>query len=160
MNFFLLVTYLYNYSYKVIGFLINLNYLGVVYQSFYYYVYFCLVNFGLFSCIGTIVYLVLCTFVVCSGYLVVFVYIWQRCAVSVSSAIITPFFERWFTFEIWVFFLACAIKSILCVKYSVMNHAKSFCKSCLTFCEISLFENFSRIVFKNAQNAAISFRFV
>ena len=38
-----------------------------------------------------------------------------------------------------------------------MNHAKIFCKSCLTFGEISLFENFLRNVFKNAENAAISF---
>ena len=38
-----------------------------------------------------------------------------------------------------------------------MNQAKIFCKSCLTFGEISLFEKFSRIVFKNAENAAISF---
>ena len=38
-----------------------------------------------------------------------------------------------------------------------MNHAKTFCKPCLTFCEFSLLEKFSRIVFKNAENAAISF---
>ena len=38
-----------------------------------------------------------------------------------------------------------------------MNHAKIFCKSCLTFCEISLLVKFSRIVFKNVENAAISF---
>ena len=38
-----------------------------------------------------------------------------------------------------------------------MNHAKIFCKSCLTFCEISLLEILSRIVFKKAENAAISF---
>ena len=79
VNFFVLVIYLYNLSNKVIGFLNNWNYLEVVYQSCYYYVYFCLVNFGLFSCIDRMIYLVLCTFLVCSGYLVAFVYIRQYC---------------------------------------------------------------------------------
>ena len=63
----------------MIGFLSNLNYLGVVYQSCYYYVYFCLVNFDPFSCIDRMIYLVLCTFAVYFGYLVVFVYIRQCC---------------------------------------------------------------------------------
>ena len=57
----------------MIGFLSNLNYLGVVYQSCYYYVYFCLVSFDPFSCIGRTICLVLCTWVVYFGYLVVFV---------------------------------------------------------------------------------------
>ena len=38
-----------------------------------------------------------------------------------------------------------------------MNHAKIFCKSCSIFCEISLLVKFSRIVFKNVENAAIHF---
>ena len=63
----------------MIAFLSNLNYLGVVYQSCYYYVYFCLVNFDPFSCIDRMIHLVLCTFAVCSGYLVVFVYIRHCC---------------------------------------------------------------------------------
>ena len=63
----------------MIGFLSNLNYLGVVYQSCYYYVYFCVVNFDLFSCIGRMICLVLCVFAVCFDCLVVFVYIRQYC---------------------------------------------------------------------------------
>ena len=63
------------------------------------------------------------------------------------------------SFVLWdlKFFLACAIKSILWVKWSIINRAKIFRKSCVTFGEVSLFEKFSRIVFKNAENAAISF---
>ena len=47
----------------MIGFLSDLNCLRVVYQSCYYYVYFCLVNFDPFSCIDRMMFLVLCTFV-------------------------------------------------------------------------------------------------
>ena len=47
--------------------------------------------------------------------------------------------------------------TVLCAKYSIMNHARIFCKPCLTFCEISLLVKFSRIVFKNVEKAAISF---
>ena len=49
------------------------------------------------------IYLVLSTFVVYFGYLVVFVYFGN--AVSVSSAIITPFLEKWPTFEIGIFLI-------------------------------------------------------
>ena len=66
----------------MIGFLSNLIYLGVVYQSCYYYVYFCLVNFDPFSCIGRGIFLALCNFVVYFGYLVVFVYI-RQCYVRI-----------------------------------------------------------------------------
>ena len=45
----------------------------------YCYVYFCLVGLGLSSFIGRMIYLVLCCYVVCSGYLVAFVYIRQCC---------------------------------------------------------------------------------
>ena len=41
-----------------------------------------------------------------------------------------------------------------------MNHAKIFCNSCLTFFvkfHCLKFEKVSRIVFKNAENVAISF---
>ena len=38
----------------------------------------------------------------------------------------------------------------------MINHAKIFCKSCLTFCEISVLVKLSRIVFKNSENIAIS----
>ena len=48
VNFFVLEIYLYNLSYMVIGFVNNLNYLEVVFQSCYYCVYFCLVDLGLF----------------------------------------------------------------------------------------------------------------
>ena len=61
------------------------------------------VNVGIFSCIDKLIYLVLCTFVVYFGYLAVFSTFGNT--VSVSSAIVTPFFERWFTFKLWVFLL-------------------------------------------------------
>ena len=48
----------------MIGFLNNLSYLEVVFQSYYYCEYFYLVNLGLFSCIEKMVCLVSCTFVV------------------------------------------------------------------------------------------------
>ena len=62
-----------------------------------------------------------------------------------------------FVFRGLKFFLAGEIESILCVKKSIMNHAKIFCMSCLTFFEISLLDKFSRIAFKNSENAATSF---
>ena len=55
------------------------------------------------------------------------------------------------------FFLAGENKSILCVKESIINYAKFFCRSCLAFCETSLFDKFSWIALKNSENAAISF---
>ena len=78
-NFFVLVIYLYNLKYKMIRFLNKLNYLEVVFQSCYYCVYFCLVDFGLFSCTDRMIYSVLCNFVVYSDCLVAFVYILQYC---------------------------------------------------------------------------------
>ena len=39
----------------------------------------------------------------------------------------------------------------------MINHASIFCKSCLEFCETSLFEKFSRIAYKNVEKAVISF---
>ena len=66
MYFLVRVIYLYNLSYMVIGFLCNLSYLEVVFLNFYYYIYFCLVDFGLFSYIDRTIYLVLCAFEVCS----------------------------------------------------------------------------------------------
>ena len=66
----------------MIGFLSNLNYLGVVYQSCYYYVYFRLVYFDPFSCISRMICLVLFTFVVYFGYVFVFVYI-RQCYVRI-----------------------------------------------------------------------------
>ena len=103
MYFLVWVIYLYNLSYMVIDSLCNLSYLEVVFLNCYYYIYFCLVDFGIFSCIGRMIYLVLCAFEVYSDCLDVFVYI--RKSVSVSSAIFTPFFERWFAFKFWMFFV-------------------------------------------------------
>ena len=48
VNFFVRAVYLYNLSYMVIGFLSNLSYLEVVFLNYYYYIYFCLVDFDLF----------------------------------------------------------------------------------------------------------------
>ena len=59
-------------------------------------------------------------------------------------------------FENLNFFLVCEIKSILCVNKSMVNHAKIVYRLCLTFCETSLLVKFSRIVFKNSENIAIS----
>ena len=56
--------YLCSLNYKVIDFVIVLSYLVVVFQSYCYYECFCLVDFGLFSCIDRMIYLVLCIFVV------------------------------------------------------------------------------------------------
>ena len=38
----------------------------------------------------------------------------------------------------------------------MINHAKIFCKWCLTFCGTSLLVKFLRIVFKYSENFAIS----
>ena len=38
----------------------------------------------------------------------------------------------------------------------MINQAKTFCKSCLAFCETSLLVKFSRIEFKNSENIAVS----
>ena len=75
VNFFVWAIYLINWSYMVIDFLNDLSCLGVVFQSYYYCVFSCLVGFDLFSYIDRIIYLVLCAFEVYSDYLVVFVYI-------------------------------------------------------------------------------------
>ena len=75
VNFFVRAIYLYNWNYMVIVFLSNLNYLKVVLLNYYYYIYFGLVDFGLFSCIDRMIFLVLCAFEVYSNCLVVFVYI-------------------------------------------------------------------------------------
>ena len=69
----------------MIDFLSNLSYLEVVLLNYYYYIYFCLVSFGLFSCIDRMIYLVLCAFEVYSGCLVVFVYIRRYCVRIVGS---------------------------------------------------------------------------
>ena len=73
------VIYLYNLSYMVIDFLCNLSCLEVVFLNCYYYIYFCLVDYGLFSCIDRMIYLVFCAFEVYSDCLVVFVYIRKYC---------------------------------------------------------------------------------
>ena len=117
----------------MIGFLSNLNYLGVVYQSCFYYVYFCLVNFDPFSCIDRTIYLVLCTFAVYFGYLVLLSTFGN--AVSVSLAIITPFLERWFTFEIGIFLIYVQISVI----FSVRSTSEScMCLICVVFVSILL----------------------
>ena len=85
MIFFVWAIYLYNLSYMVIGFLSNLSYLEVVFLNYYYYIYFCLVDFDLFSCIDRMIYLVLCAFEVYSDYLVVFVYIRRYCVRIVGN---------------------------------------------------------------------------
>ena len=63
----------------MIDFSNKLNCLEVVFQSYYYYKYFYFLSFGLFSCIGRMIYMVLCTVAVCSDYLIAFVYIRQCC---------------------------------------------------------------------------------
>ena len=85
VNFFVRVIYLYNWSYMVIDFLNNLSCLEVVFQSYYYCVYSCLVGFDLFSYIDRMTYLVLCAFEVYSDCLVVFVYIRQYCVRIVGN---------------------------------------------------------------------------
>ena len=59
----------------MIDFLNNLSYMEVVFLNYYYYIYFYLVGFDLFSYIGRMTYLVLYAF----DCLVVFVYIRQYC---------------------------------------------------------------------------------
>ena len=91
----------------MVVFLSTLSYLEVVYQSCCYNVCFCLANFGLFSYIDRMIYLVLCIFVV---YLVILLFLSTfGNTMSVSSAIITPFFERWFAFEIRVILIYVSI---------------------------------------------------
>ena len=63
----------------------------MVFQNCCYCDYFYFVNFGLFLFIGKMICLVLCTFVVYFGCLALFVAFVT--AVSVSSTIVTPFFE-------------------------------------------------------------------
>ena len=79
------VIYLYNLSYMVIDFMCNLSCLKVVFLNCYYYIYYCLVDYGLFSCFGRMIYLVLCTFEVYSDCLVVFVYIRKYCVRIVGN---------------------------------------------------------------------------
>ena len=103
VNFFVRAIYLYNWSYMLIDFWNNLSGLEVFFQSYYYCVYSCLVGFDLFSYIERMIYLVLCAFEV---YLTVLLFLSTiGNTVSVSSAIITPFLERWFTFKVWVLFI-------------------------------------------------------
>ena len=85
VNFFVRAIYLYNWSYMVIDFLNNLNYLEVVFLNYYYYIFFYLVGFDLFSCIDRMTYLVLCAFEVYSDCLVVFVYIRRYCVRTVGN---------------------------------------------------------------------------
>ena len=68
----------------------NYSYQEVVFLNYYYCECFCLVNFGLISCIGKMIYLVLYGFVVFSDYLVGFVYI-QQCYVHIYSNSYTIF---------------------------------------------------------------------
>ena len=90
MNFFGLVICLCSLSYRVIGFLNNLNCLEFVFQNYFYSECFYLVNFDLFSCINKMICLVLCTFVVYSGCLVDFVCI-QQCYVCIFGNSYTIF---------------------------------------------------------------------
>ena len=75
----------------MIGFLNNLNYLEVVFQNCCYCEDFLFDKIWSFSCIGKMICLVHCTFVVYFGCLALFVAFVT--AVSVSSTIVTPFFE-------------------------------------------------------------------
>ena len=102
VNFFVLVICLYNLSYKVIGFVNNLNYLEVVFQSCYYYVCFCLVLILFHVLVERFIW-----FFVLLWFVLVILLLLPTFgnAVSVSSAKIAPFFERWFTFEIWIFLI-------------------------------------------------------
>ena len=85
VNFFVLEIYLYNLSYMVIGFSSSSSCLEVVFQSCYYCVYFCLVDFDLFSCTDRMIYLVLCIFMACFDCLAVFGYIRQYCVRIVGN---------------------------------------------------------------------------
>ena len=103
VNFLVRVIYLYNLSFMVVDFLSKLSFLEVVFLNCYYYIYFCLVDFGLFSCIDRMIYLVLCAFEV---FLIVLLILSTfGNTVSVLSAIITPFFDRWFAFKNWMLFV-------------------------------------------------------
>ena len=79
------VIYLYNFSYMVIDFLCNLSCSEVVFLNCYYYMYFWFVDFGLFSCIDRMIYLVLFAYEVYSDCLVVFVYIRKYCVHIVGN---------------------------------------------------------------------------
>ena len=76
---------LYNLSYMVIDSLCNLSCSEVVFLNCYYYIFFCLVDFGLFSCIDRMIYLVLCASEVYFDCLVVFVYIRKYCVRIVGN---------------------------------------------------------------------------
>ena len=95
VNFFVLAICFYNWSCRVIHFLNNLNYLEVVLQNYYYCERFYLVNFGHFTYIDKMICLVLCTFVVYLFILVILLFLSTfDNAVSVSSAIVTPFLKK------------------------------------------------------------------
>ena len=79
------VIYLYNLSYMAIDSLYNLSCLEVVFLNCFYYIYFCFVDFNLFSCIDIMIYLVLCAFEVYSDSLAVFVYIRKYCVRIVGN---------------------------------------------------------------------------
>ena len=51
--------------------------------------------------------------------------------------------------------LDCAITSMVWTKYSIMNHASIFPRSCCTFCEISLLVRFSRIVSRDVEKKTV-----
>ena len=78
VNFFDLEIFRYSYFHKVIIVYNYYKYLGEVFLNYFYCESFCLVNSELFSCTDKRIYLVLYVSVVCSDFLVVFVYI-QRC---------------------------------------------------------------------------------
>ena len=67
------------------------------------YIFFCLVDFGLFSCIDRTNFLVHCAFEVYSDCPVVFVYIRKYCVRIVGNNYTV--FERWFAFKVWMFFV-------------------------------------------------------
>ena len=83
--FFVRVIYLYNFSYMMIDSSCNLCYSEVVFLNCYYCIYFCLVDFGLFSCIDRTIYLVPYSFEVYSDCLVVFVYVRKYCVRIVGN---------------------------------------------------------------------------
>ena len=97
------VIYFYNLSYMTIDSLCNLSCSEVVFLSCYYYIYFCLVDFGLFH---KLIERFIWFFVFLRFILIVLLFLSTfGNTVSVSSAIITPFFEGWFAFKVWVFFV-------------------------------------------------------
>ena len=79
------VIYLYNLSYMVVDSLCNKSCLEVVFLNCYYDICFCLVDFGLFSCIDRMICLVLCAFEVYFDCLSVFVYIRKYCVRIVGN---------------------------------------------------------------------------